>query len=165
MRRRALLALVGTSLTAGCSTVSGLFDGEQHVGLGSVVVNNWDDEPHTVTVRVSADGERLVERTYEVASYDEEANVVDGAVLPCEWRGVAGSFVVEARHESSDGWARFDLAEEFDGDDGVSAVAVNVFVGHSSRDGDVVSFWTSGNPQYEDCPGDATTDTPKENAF
>jgi len=91
VRRRALLAFVGTSLTAGCSTVSELFGGERYVGLGGLDVENWDDEAHTVTVQVDAAGETVLDRPLETDAFAD--SVADGAELPCTWGDTTGPYV------------------------------------------------------------------------
>ncbi|MWG34616.1 hypothetical protein [Halomarina oriensis] len=160
MRRRALLALLGTTATAGCSTVSGLFSGERYVGLGALYVGNWDDEPHTVTVQVDADGETVLDRTLDT---DARANgIVDGGRLPCAWHDAPGPYVVRARHESSEGWAELALD---DGVDEPGLVRASVRVGYPDQDGDIEILRLLGD--VTDCRVETPTtpDTPKENAF
>lgn len=158
MRRRALLAFVGTSLTAGCSTVSELFGGERYVGLGGLDVENWDDEAHTVTVQVDAAGETVLDRPLETDAFAD--SVADGAELPCTWGDTTGPYVVRARHESSDGWTELALD---DGIDEPGLVEVSVRVGSPTGGEEVEVLRLRGD--VTDCRVNGTTDTPKENAF
>ncbi|WP_254535316.1 hypothetical protein [Halomarina litorea] len=152
MKRRALLAVLGTTATAGCSTVSGLFGGEQHVGLGGLEVGNWDDEPHIITVQVDADGETVLDRTLETEAIGE--SVVDGGGLPCVWRDTTGPYVVRARHESSDGWVETAL------DDGryqSGLVKASVRVGYPDQSNEIEVLWLMGD--VEDCRAVTPTTT------
>ncbi|MFD1513279.1 hypothetical protein [Halomarina rubra] len=158
MRRRALLAALGTTATAGCSSVSGLFGREEYVGLGSLDIGNWDDEPHTITVQVDADGETVLDRTVETDAFAD--NTVDGAEIPCVWHDTTGPYVVRARHESSNGWTETPLDE---GVDEPGLVRVSVRVGFSSDDDEIEVLRLLGD--VTDCRAVTPTDTPKENAF
>ncbi|WP_276247776.1 hypothetical protein [Haladaptatus sp. YSMS36] len=152
MKRRALLALLGATATAGCSTASGLFGGEQYVGLGGLEVGNFDDEPHTITVQVDADGETVLDRKLET---DARANgIIDGGELPCVWRDTLGPYVVRARHESSDGWVETALD---DGSDQSELVKASVCVGFLDQSDEIEVLWLKGD--VEDCRAVTPTTT------
>jgi hypothetical protein len=161
VRRRALLALVGASATAGCSTVSGLFDDERHAGLGGLAVVNFDDEPHTVTVRVEADDELVSERSVAVDSFRATSELTHQ--LRCSWRETTGPYLVRARTEATDEWFDLDLDGAVDPNRVVTVTALVPDYEYRTR----VEFAVS-TAEVEDCRTDDTDtsrDTPKENAF
>lgn len=143
MNRRALLALVGSSAVAGCSTLADLTP-QSPVGLAGIEVTNYDTEPHRVTVQVQARDGLVAE--HELRTEGRDGEVVHGTSVPCTWTESDGPYRVRIRYADSAGWDSIDLDEAIDTDD---AVVLMVRVGDDRAEGGV-SFWV-GSGEREGC--------------
>ncbi|MCH7660816.1 MAG: hypothetical protein IH933_09640 [Euryarchaeota archaeon] len=104
--RRALLTAVLATGTAGC-----LFsDGSEESNLGLVSINNYDEEPHTVALRIEWDEERIHDQSYELEANDPDSDRVPGIVIEETWPETPGQFVVSARLLGNE-WQTADPAD------------------------------------------------------
>lgn len=145
MNRRALLAVVGSSALAGCSSVPNPLGGGPHTGLGWLSVLNHATDPYDLTVEVRSGDELVLDRTYELeASTDDD---VPYREVACAWRDTEGPYRLRGRHGESDGWTELDLSDDIGHE---FPVGVEVHVGDAVREGDEVQFWVTADEQ-PDC--------------
>ena len=149
MKRRALLALLGSSAAAGCSGVSGLVGPERHTGLAWLEVKNRAPVAHVVDLELTA-GETF-EHAWRVDLDGRAGDSPDGYYkrLGCVWRHTVGPYTLRATYDGVDGWTTLDFARSIPEDEVVGVVA---YVGQDPEgnpSGDV-QFFRTATP-VDDC--------------
>lgn len=145
MKRRNFLALVGVATTTGCSTVTGVFGGTQHAGLGEMAVENFHTEAHTLRVQVESDGTLVTDRTFTLDGRAE--GHIDSREVECGWAESAGPYVVQARHDPSTDWTSLVFEDEFDGS---QVIGLTIRIGESGSD-DAEIRYLQRLDSFEDC--------------
>lgn len=114
MRRRALLATLGSAMTvstAGClDTVADSLD--DPIRLARLAVLNFDSRAHQFDLRVDRDGETVHRSSHQLRGKDDGR--VYGEVADCTWGSTPGTYQIAARVDGG-GWTRRPLADVDDG--------------------------------------------------
>lgn len=121
MKRRTLLAALGTATamgTAGCLDSS---DEREGMRLGWVAAVNFDAQPHTVTLRVERGDEVVHESSHRLPESGPSGS--NGAVADCAWADARGEYTVLARLDDGE-WHERALSELRESRDGEVDCAV-----------------------------------------
>lgn len=94
------LGAVGASGLAGCLDAVPFIGSETK--LARLAVVNWDDQSHTVDVRVERDGSVVHDSTYTVGGM--EGNEAQAGIAECTWDDTSGEYVVPTRLADGGVW-------------------------------------------------------------
>lgn len=154
MRRRALLASVGSVATVTSSGCLGFLDegSDPSPRLGWVAVSNYTPEPRRFRVEIERDGSVVHESTHEVAGKTE--GEVTGEVLECTWGDARGPYTLRGQVDGG-GWVERAVedavAEKASIEGTPDCVIVDGVYGRDGSDGFAfeVQDWCEDVPGYD----------------
>lgn len=123
--RRTFLTISATVGVAGCLSRDG--DSGQTT-LGSPLINNRDDQSHTVDFRVTWNDDVVHNRSYQIEANDVDDNQLPGATPETTWPDDPGQFTVSARLNGED-WQTVDPVDQ----NYPECLGVTVEIGPSGR--------------------------------
>lgn len=132
--RRAILASISAFSVSGCLSS----DSEENEGsrLGHFFVENRHEDPHSVTLKLTWEGEVVLNQTYDLAAKNPGVEGTEGALPERSWPLEPGQFVASARLDGGE-WRTADPADH--GYPECFSVAVEV------RPYGELALWTTAN--------------------
>lgn len=117
MRRRNLLAGIGTAAVGGCLGNSSPSESGSGVVLNGVVITNFVSKDETIEIVIEDEVETYVDKVVvaEAGEFDrDDDRYYGGAVIECEWPETPGIYTVRARPEGDSEWIEIETTDEYD---------------------------------------------------